>query len=151
MFQTIRSWYIDCPQTGGLIYKVFHILFSNFPFYFITLFHYLLLYSTNCSPFVSFCFKFGQILGLFHFLNSSGLLFFLPVGVEVWLENVLGTYKCSLSIFVLEVQPYLFVFNSATFGASLALFFDSPGLFFSFGAIFRVRNQIQKHLWNLLM
>ena len=87
------------------------------------------------STALCFCFKFGQMLGLFHFLNSSGLLFFLPVGavfgVEVRLENIFGTYKCRLSIFVLEVQPYLFVFHSAKFWAFFALF----GLL---GAIFGV-------------
>ena len=73
-------------------------------------------------------------MGLFHFLNPSGG-FYWPVGaifgVEVRLENIFGTYKCRLSIFVLEVQPYLFVFHSAKFWAFFALF----GLL---GAIFGV-------------
>ena len=60
---------------------------------------------------------------------------FLPVGVifgvEVRLVNIFGTYKCRLSIFVLEVQPYLFVFHSAKFWAFFAFF----GLF---GTIFGV-------------
>ena len=89
------------------------------------------------STAISICFKFGQILGLFHFLNSSRLLFFLPVGavfwVEVRLENIFGTYKCRLSIFVLKVQPYLLVFHSAKFWAFLH-FLGSLGLFFGFGS-----------------
>ena len=39
-------------------------------------------------------------------------------------------YECRLSIFLLEVQPYLFVFISATFGASFALFLILLGRFF---------------------
>ena len=73
------------------------------------------------STALSFCFKFCQILGLFSLFEPFGV-FFLPVGaifgVEVRLENIFGTYKCRLSTFVLEVQPYLFDFDLATFGAS---------------------------------
>ena len=36
----------------------------------------------------------------------------------------------------LEVQPYIFVFNSATFGASFALFWGPLGLFFVLWVIF---------------
>ena len=86
------------------------------------------------STALSFCFKFGRILGLFSLFEPFGV-FFLSVGaifgVEVRLENIFGTYKCRLSIFVLEVQPYLFVFHSAKFWAFFALF----GLL---GAIFGV-------------
>ena len=87
------------------------------------------------STALSFYFKFGQILGLFSLFEPFGVFFFLPVGaifgVEVRLKNIFGTYKCRLSIFVLEVQPYLLVFHSAKFWAFFAFF----GLF---GAIFGV-------------
>ena len=53
------------------------------------------------STALSFCFKFGQILGLFSLFESFGVIFFWPVGaifgVEVRLKNIFGTYKCSMS------------------------------------------------------
>ena len=36
-------------------------------------------------------------------------------------KTIFGTYLCSQSTLVLEVQPYLFVFNLAKFGAFFAL------------------------------
>ena len=53
-------------------------------------------------------------------------------GVRARLKNIFGTYLCCQSTLVLEVQPYLFVFNLAKFGAFFALL--GP-----FGAIFGVR------------
>ena len=99
------------------------------------------------STALSFCFKFGQILDLFHFFNPSELSFFLTVGavfgVEVRLENIFGTYKCRLSIFVLEVQLYLLVFHSAKFWAFFCIFWALRGYFWGWG-------QVQKPLWDLL-
>ena len=43
-------------------------------------------------------------------------------GVGVKFKNIFGTYLCSQSTLVLEVQPYLFAFTSAKFGAFFALF-----------------------------
>ena len=40
-------------------------------------------------------------------------------GVEVRFKNIFGTYLCSESTLVLEVQPYLFAFTSPKFGAFL--------------------------------
>ena len=46
----------------------------------------------------------------------------MGVWVGIRLKNIFGTYVCRLLIFVLEVQPYLFVSNSAPFGVFYALF-----------------------------
>ena len=54
-----------------------------------------------------------------HFLDSLEL--FLGWG-SGW-KTFFGTYLCRQSTLLLWVQPYLFVFNSATFGASSGLFF----------------------------
>ena len=43
-------------------------------------------------------------------------------GVGVRFRNMFGTYLCSQSTLLLEVQPYLFAFTSAKFGAVFALF-----------------------------
>ena len=98
------------------------------------------------STALSFCFKFSRILGLFSLFESFGV-FFLSVGaifgVEVRLENIFGTYKCRLSIFVLEVQPYLFVFHSAKFWAFFCIFWALRGYFWGWG-------QVQKLFWDLL-
>ena len=52
-------------------------------------------------------------------------------------QNIFGTYLRSQSTLVLEVQPYLFAFTSAKFGAFFALF--GP-----FGAIFGVEVRFEK-------
>ena len=65
---------------------------------------------------------------------------FWPYGaifcIEVRFKNIFGTHLCRLYIFVLEVQPYLFVFISAKFwaflhflGSTVIFFFDLLGLF----------------------
>ena len=43
-------------------------------------------------------------------------------GVGVRFKNIFGTYLCSQSTLVLEVQPYLFAFTSAKFWGFFALF-----------------------------
>ena len=72
---------------------------------------------------------------------------FFPVGaifgVEVRLKNIFVTYKCRLSIFVLEVQPYLFVFHSAKFCAFFCTFWALRGYFWGWG-------RVQKLFWDLL-
>ena len=45
-------------------------------------------------------------------------------------QKHLGTYLCRQSTLVMEVQPYLLVFNSATFWAFFAFFLGPLGLFF---------------------
>ena len=69
---------------------------------------------------------------LFHFFGPFGAIFWsfgAIFGVGVRFKNIFGTYLCSQSTLVLEVQPYLFAFTLAKFGAFFALF--GP-----FGAIF---------------
>ena len=50
----------------------------------------------------------------------------------------------------MEAQSYLFVFNSATFGASFALFWALRVYFFFWGYSWG-RESDSKHIWNLLM
>ena len=52
---------------------------------------------------ISFCFKFGQILGLFTLFGSFGDIF----GVGVRFKNFFGTCLHRLTTFILEVQLYL--------------------------------------------
>ena len=76
-----------------------------------------------------FCFYFGQILGFFvHFLGPSEL--FLGLGSAS--KTSFGTYQSRQSTLVLEVQPYLFVYNFPTFGTSFALFGGPSGYFWFF-------------------
>ena len=87
-----------------------------------------------------FCFKFGHILVLFcTFLGPLGL-YFGPLGLLLELRSgsktFFGAYQCSQSILVLEVQPYLFVLNSAKFGAIFA-FFGPFGAFLGVGVMFK--------------
>ena len=56
---------------------------------------------------------------------SFGAIF----GVGVRFKNIFGAYLCSQSTLVLEVQPYLFAFTSAKFGAVFALFGPSGAVF----------------------
>ena len=57
-------------------------------------------------------------MGPFCTFRPFGTIF----GVEVRFKNFFGTYPCKQSTLVLEVQPYLFVFDSTTFWVSFALF-----------------------------
>ena len=59
--------------------------------------------------------NFGAVFALF---GPLGAIF----GVGVRFKNIFGTYLCSQSTLVLEVQLYLFAFTSAKFGAFFALF-----------------------------
>ena len=71
------------------------------------------------------------MLGLFALFGPFGAIF----GVGVRFKNIFGTYQCRLSIFVSEVQPYLFIFNSAKFWAFLH-FLGPSGLFFGLLGLF---------------
>ena len=53
-----------------------------------------------------FCFKFGQILGLFSLFEPFGVIFLARWGSKTCLEPTNVDYQ-----FFLEVQPYLFVLN----------------------------------------
>ena len=52
---------------------------------------------------ISFCFNFGQILGLFTLFGPFGAIF----GVGVRFKNFFGTCLHRLTTFILEVQLYL--------------------------------------------
>ena len=71
-------------------------------------------------------------------------------GVRVRFKNIFGTYLCSQSTLVLEVQPYLFAFTSAKFGAFFALFGPLGDIFRSVGAIFGVRIRFKKNFGTYL-
>ena len=66
-----------------------------------------------------------DFLGPSFFFWSVGAFF----GVEIRFKNIFGTYLCSQSTLVLEVQPYIFAFTSAKFGGIFALF-GPLGFFF---------------------
>ena len=65
-------------------------------------------------------------------------------GVEVKFKNLFGTYKCRLSIFVLEVQPYFFCFSFGQILGPFCTFWAPRGYFCGWG-------QVQKLSWNLPM
>ena len=99
---------------------------------------------------LTFCFKFCHILGLF-------CTFFWPFwaifwsfraifGVGVRFKNIFGTYLCSQSTLLLEVQPYLFAFTSAKFGAFFALFGPLGAIF---GVEVRFKNIFGTYLYRL--
>ena len=72
-------------------------------------------------------------LGLFlHFSGPFGA-FFWPFGaycvVGVRFKNIFGTYLCRKSTLVLEIQPYLFVYNLAKFGAFFTFFGPFEAIF----------------------
>ena len=78
-----------------------------------------------------------------------------------WLENrqilkswqkLFWTYLWKQSNLVLEVRPFLFVFDSATFWASFALFWALRGnFFFALLGYFWGQISFKTHLWSLLM
>ena len=77
------------------------------------------------STALSFCFQFDKIWGLFcTFLAFRGYLLVLwgYFWVGVWFKNSFGTYLCRQSTFVLEIQLYFSVFDSAKFGAFFGAF-----------------------------
>ena len=69
--------------------------------------------------------------------------------VGVRLKHFFGTYLNRQSSLVLEVQPFLFVFNLGTFGASLALFWSFRAIILALWGYFWGQVLIQKHFWNL--
>ena len=84
-----------------------------------------------------FSFLIWPYLGLFAFFRPFRAIF----GAGFRFKNFFGAYLYRQSTLVLEVQPYLFVFNLATFGASFELFlafrgylFDPLALFFGVGS-----------------
>ena len=64
----------------------------------------------------------GRVFTFFGHFGTICWTFGCIFTVGVRFDNNFETYKCRVSSFVLEVQPYLFVFNSATFGAFFAFF-----------------------------
>ena len=66
--------------------------------------------------------NFGPLL---HFFGLSGLSFWpfrAIFGVGVWFKNIFGTNICRQSSLVLEIQLYLFVFDSVKFWSFFVLF-----------------------------
>ena len=82
----------------------------------------------------------ATIGAFWHFLGPFGAIF----GVRVRFNNFFGTYLCKQSTLVLEVQPFLFVSDSATFWSSFALFWAIQGyLFLALWDYFCNRDQVQ--------
>ena len=77
-------------------------------------------------------------------------LFFLALWAFFWglgeVQNIFGTYICSKSTLVFEVQPYLFVFDSARFGAFFPRFWPVGTIF---GVQVRFKNVFGTHLHRL--
>ena len=73
---------------------------------------------------------FGAFFALFWALRGY---FFWPFGaycvVGVRFKNIFGTYLCRKSTLVLEIQPYLFVYNLAKFGAFFTFFGPFEAIF----------------------
>ena len=63
----------------------------------------------------------------------------------------LNSTTYTLSIFVLEVQPNLFILNSAKFWAFFHFLNPSGYFFFARWGYFWGRGQARKHFWNLQM
>ena len=95
----------------------------------------------KCSPI--FC----KIWDNFALFGPFGAIFL----VVVRFRNFFGTYLCRQSTLVFDVQPFHFVFNSDTFGATFALFSGpSGGYFFGlFKLFFCGLGQVRKYFWNL--
>ena len=80
-----------------------------------------------------FLFSIWPHLGPFlHFFGTFGAIFW-PFGaycvVGVRFKNIFGTYLCRKSTLVLEIQPYLFVYNLAKFGAFFTFFGPFEAIF----------------------
>ena len=99
---------------------------------------------------LSFCFWFDHILDLFFtfFWPFEAIFWYFQAvfGVGVRFKNIFGTYLCSQSTLVLEVQPYLFAFTSAKFGAFFALFGPLGAIF---GVEVRFKNIFGTYLHRL--
>ena len=74
-----------------------------------------------------FVFNLATIGAFWHFLDPFGGAILVVV---VRFKNLFGTYLCKQSTLVLEVQPYLIVFASATFWVSISLFWALLSYFF---------------------
>ena len=77
---------------------------------------------------------------LLHFFGSFGAIFWsfwAIFGVGIRFKNIFGTYLCSQSTLVLEVQLYLFAFTLAKFWAFFALF-GPLGAIFGAGVRFKI-------------
>ena len=70
---------------------------------------------------------FGVTFALFWALRNYFLALWGLVGVRF--KNNFGTYLCIKSTLVLEIQPYLIVFNLAKFGAFLTFFGPFEAIF----------------------
>ena len=86
-----------------------------------------------------FLFSIWPHLGPFlHFFGPFGAIFW-PFGaycvVGVRFKNIFGTYLCRKSTLVLEIQPYLFVYNLAKFGAFFYIFWAFRGYFWGWGQV----------------
>ena len=68
------------------------------------------------------------------------------LGVGVRFKNFFGTYLCRQSTLVLEVKPYIFVFNLAKFGAFFALMGPFRDIF---GVGVRFKNFFGTYLYRL--
>ena len=87
-------------------------------------FYSQLIHSKTGRPEQYFLYKIEHFPVTWGHFWSFGAIF----GVGVRFKNIFGTYLCSQSTLVLEVQPYLFAFTSAKFWAFLP-FLDLWGLF----------------------
>ena len=80
-----------------------------------------------------FLFSIWPHLGPFlHFFGSFRAIFLAVWGlcvVGVRFKNIFGTYLCRKSTLVLEIQPYLFVYNLAKFGAFFTFFGPFEAIF----------------------
>ena len=76
-------------------------------------------------------------ISFFNLVTFWAFLHFLFLGLVSGSKTFLGAYLFRLSTFVLEVQPYLFDCNSATFGNFILAFLASLRIFFGhFRAIY---------------
>ena len=95
-------------------------------------------------------FQFGHNMVLLWQLFRTVIKLFFELGSGS--KTYLGTYLCKQSTLVLAVQPYLFVFDSTIFWASLALYLTLRGYFFGpLGLFFGVEIKFKAHFWSLPM
>ena len=79
-----------------------------------------------------FCFNSAKFGDFFAHFRPFGAI--SRVGVRF--KKLFETFLCRQSILVLEVQSYLFVFNSGQFGTILHFFGPFRGCFLPFGVMF---------------
>ena len=94
-----------------------------------------------------FLFYSATFRAFLHFFGPFGAILF-PFGaffeVRVRFKNIFGTYACRQSTLVLEILPYLFIFNSAKFGV-FCTFWVFRGYFLAHWSYFWGRCQVKKH------